>query len=273
MATEESLQQELFSFATAAEPSSETPSEAPSEAPAETPAEAAPEAPQSAPAAEAQPSQTESIPSWRLREEADARRAAEDRERQLQARLTQIETHMRQQAPDPKKPAPNWFEDPQGAMQAAMEAYFQPIRAEQHRYFMQMSRSQAEIKHGADNVALAEKVFMEAKNKGILDPMDFERVVQAPNRFDACVEWYKRLHALHTVGTDPNAWWQKQFEERMADPKFQAEVMEKIRGSAAARPAATKLPPSLSKSTAAASNGEGSIGDMTNESLWQAAMK
>jgi hypothetical protein len=49
--------------------------------------------------------------------------------------------------------------------------------------------------------------------------------------------------------------------------------MERIRGSAATRPSVTQLPPSLSRSTAAASNGAGAGGDMSHESLWANATK
>jgi len=268
--TEEAVQQELFDFAKSSEPPPEPKAPEP-----EAEASSEPEAPAEPAAAEpaAKPTgsdQSEHIPSWRLREEAEARRLAEDRARQLEARLNEVKVHREQQQP---KPAPDFFTDPQAAMQAAIEQYFEPIRQEYHRSMMQVARDTAEYRHGAEAVAQAEQVFMEARNKKMLDPADYERVVRSPNRFDAVVNWYRRLYALHTVGDDPAAWWQKQFETKMADPKFQAEVMEKIKGSAATRPAMTKLPPSLSRSTAAASNGAGADGDLSHESLWANVMK
>lgn len=263
MSTEANAQQEMFAFATQAEPE---PTPAPSPEP--TPAPSPEPAPSPAPAED----RDSPIPSWRLREESENRRLAEERARQLQARLDAVEAH-RQQQQGQKTPAPDWFVDPAAAMQAAMQEFYRPIQAEQHRVLMQMSRDMAEYRHGAENVALAEKVFLEARDKRILDPMDYQRVIQAPNRYDAVVQWYKRLYALHTVGEDPNAWWEKQFETRMADPKFQAQVMEKIRGAAAARPAETKLPPSLSRATAAAPNGGGTVGDMSHDSMWAFATK
>jgi len=267
--TEEMVQQELFDAAKSPEPPTEsTPASEPEASPE-------PEASsESAPAESEKPAgkePSESIPSWRLREEAEARRLAEDRARQLEARLNEVRVHREQQQPKPA--VPDFFIDPQAAMRASMDEYFEPIRKEYHRSMMQVARDTAEYRHGAEAVAQAEQVFMEARNKNMLDPADYERVVRAPNRFDAVVNWYRRLYALHTVGDDPAAWWEKQFEAKMADPKFQASVLEKIKGTAATRPAMTKLPPSLSKSTAAASNGAGVDGDLSHESLWANTMK
>ena len=265
MSTEEAIQQELFEAATSPEPVAESP-----------PEETTPEAPSPAEPA-SRPSgqdQSDSIPSWRLREEAEARRQAEDRARTLEQRYNEAMAHWRQNQPQQK--APDFYADPaayvQAAIQQNLQQHLQPMQAEYHRAIQQLARGQAESVHGAEAVALAEKVFMEARDRRMLDPMDYERVVRSPNRFDACVQWYKRLYALHTVGEDPQAWWQREYEAKLADPKFQAEAMERLRGFAATRPAMTKLPPSLSRSTAAASNGAGNLGDMSHESLWASTM-
>jgi len=275
--TEELVQQELFDAAKSPESSEPSPAPEPVETPEpEAPTEAAApstEDPAKAPAKEAGSEPSEHIPAWRLREESEARRLAEDRARQLEARLTEARTHWEQQQKQTPKPAPDFFQDPGAAMQAAIEQALAPVRAEYQRSVMQLSRDSAENRHGAEAVSLAESVFMEARNKRMLDPADYERVVRAPNRFDAVVQWYKRVYALHTVGDDPSAWWEKEFETKMADPDFQTKVMEKIRGSAATRPAVTKLPPSLSRSTAAAPSGADRQGDLSHESLWASTMK
>jgi hypothetical protein len=261
MSTEEAVQQELFDIAKSPEPPAESaPSAAEPQSPSSAPAEsrvAEPTRPDSA---------SESIPSWRLREEAEARRVAEERARTLQARMEQIEAHWRQQ--QGSQQTPSWFEDPQAAMRAALEEYNRPILKARHDFEMKMSREMAEYRYGPEAVNLAEKFFMDARAKGILDPLDHERVVSAPNRFSAVVEWYKRLYSLHTVGDDPEAWYRKRRDAELADPKFQAEYLGRIRGDAATRPGMTELPPTLSRSTTAAGNGAGLAGDMSHESLW-----
>lgn len=258
MSTEEAVQQELFDIAKSPEPPAEPASEpTPSSVEVEV---KAPEPQQPSPSAQ------ESIPSWRLREEAEARRVAEERARTLQARMEQIEAHWRQQ--QGSQQTPSWFEDPQAAMRAAMEEYNRPLLKQRHDFEMKITREMAEYRYGPEAVNLAEKFFMDARAKGLLDPLDHERVVSAPNRFAAVVEWYKRLYSLHTVGDDPEAWYKKRRDAELADPKFQAQYLERIRGDAATRPGVTELPPTLSRSTTAAGNGAGLAGDMSHESLW-----
>src|SRR5262245_54681235 len=71
------------------------------------------------------------IPSWRLREEAEARRAAEDRARALEDRLNQIAAHLQQQAATQKQP--DFFDDPNAATQAAVVRALQPFLQEYGR--------------------------------------------------------------------------------------------------------------------------------------------
>ena len=268
MSTEETVQQELFEAAKSPEPpASPEPSASPEPAP-ESAAEPRAAEPSPAPERSSDQKSEDHVPSWRLREEAESRRLAEDRARTLQQRYDEAMAHWRQQQPQQQKAPPDFFADPQAAVQAVIQQHIQPLQAQYHRAIQQLARGQAESVHGAEAVALAEKVFMEARDRRMLDPMDYERVVQAPNRFDACVQWYRRLYALHTVGDDPEAWYTKRRDAELADPKFQAAYLERIRGDAAARPGVTKLPPSLSRSTAAASNGSGVSGDLSHESLW-----
>lgn len=211
------------------------------------------------------------IPSWRLREEAEGRRAAEERARQLGDRLQQIEAHMRQQAQATAQ-KPDFFADPDRAVQETILRTLAPFAQEMHRQTVAMGKGIADAIHGADKVAQAEQAFLEAMNDRSLDTMDYERVVQAPNRYDEVVKWYSRQGVLNSVGDDPNAWFEQEMERRMADPNFQAKYLERIRGDAAKRPSSTELPPSLSRVTAARGNSE-PLGDMSNESLFSFAMK
>jgi hypothetical protein len=203
------------------------------------------------------------IPSWRLREEAEARRAAETRAGQLEERLQQIVAHLRQQ----EKP-PDFFENPNKATEDIITRAMQPYAEETKRTLMYMGKMIANTAHGADKVDAAEQSFLKARAEGTLDPADYERVVQSPNRYDAVVQWHKRNTVLASVGDDPTAWFDKQLEAKLADPAFQASLLEKVRTSAATRPGITSLPPSLSKVTAAASNNDTKVGDMSDQSLW-----
>lgn len=268
MATEEQVpiptEQQVFEFARAPEVPMEPP---PQEA--ETPPSAAEAPPPSAEPPIADPA---AVPSWRLREEAEARRVAEDRARELELRLAEITTHLRQQQP-PKKP--DFFESPETATEAILQRYITPFVEEQRKATMALGKMVAASVHGADKVDEAEKAFLEARRDQTLDTMDYERVVQAPNRYDAVVQWHKRQAVLSSVGDDPVAWFEKQLEARLADPKFQASLLEKVKTSS--KPGPTKsvveLPPSLSRTTAAAGNGQEQIGDLSDASLFAQAMR
>jgi hypothetical protein len=192
---------------------------------------------------------------------------AEDRARALESRLNEIAAHLQQQG---KKP--DFFDNPEEAANRLILQALQPVVTEQRNQAMYNSRLVAGVVHGVDKVSAAEQAFLEAKNNNTLDPMDYERVVQSPNRYDAAVQWHKRQTVLSSVGDDPEAFFEKHLETRMSDPKFQAALMERVRGSAASRPSETRLPPSLSRSTAAAGNAEGAVGDMSDQSLFRYAM-
>jgi hypothetical protein len=262
-------QQDLFELALAPPP--EAPAEQETQQVTEPPPAPAAAPP---PTPEAPPSEA-AIPSWRLREEAEARRLAEDRARALEERLNQVAAHLQQQ-----QKQPDFFENPDAATQAAVMRVLQPFAEAQQRQVeeqrqreMYFGRAVARLEHGADTVDKAEQAFLAAREHQSLDPADYERVVQSPNRYDAVVQWHRKQTAYSTVGDDPEAWYKKRLEADLADPKFQAELMERARKGAAGRPAATSLPPSLSRTTSAADSGGEPIGDMSDASLFAYAMK
>jgi hypothetical protein len=203
-----------------------------------------------------------------LKEESDARRAAEERIRELEGHLQRVAAHLQAQQPQQK---PDFFQNPDQATQEMILRTLAPYAEEQHKVSMYNSKMIASAVHGAEEVDKAEEAFLKAREEQTLDVADYERVVQSPNRYDAAVQWYRRQNVYAAVGDDPNAWFEQQLEARMADPKFQATVLEKIRGGAATRPGTVSIPPSLSKVTAAAGNGE-FTGDLSDPSLWAYAM-
>lgn len=210
----------------------------------------------------------EGVPSWRLREEAEARRVAEDRARQLESRLAEVAAHLQQQ----QKP-PDFYSEPDKATEAVLLRYLQPYAEETRKERMYNNKLLAGALHGTDKVEEAETAFLEARANETLDPVDYESVVQSPNRYDAVVKWHKKRSTLAAVGDDPVEWFNKQLEKSMADPQFQAKMLERIQGAAAARPSETRLPPTLSRSTGVApTNGAGrQPGDGSDNSLWSFA--
>lgn len=267
---------DLFNTAVAPEPAE------PAKEPAEPTAPPAPvvEPPPPAPAPQTPEPLEAGIPSWRLREEAEARRQAEDRARQLGERLQMIEAHLRQQQPAAQ---PDFFANPAAATEALLSTRLQqtlePLvqevvrqREYNHQAQLYMGKMLAEGVHGSDVVSKAEEAFLKAREAQTLDPADYETVVGSPNRYDAVVRWHRRQSVLSAVGDDPSAWFERELATRMNDPKFQAEVLEKVRGSAAGRPSVTQIPPSLSRATASAGNSGEGAPDMSDRGLFDFAL-
>jgi hypothetical protein len=65
------------------------------------------------------------------------------------------------------------------------------------------------------------------------------------------MNWHISRKVTSTVGADPNAWFEKTFEERLTkDEAFKAKVLAALHSSASGTPAgrpAINLPPSLNK--------------------------
>lgn len=218
---------------------------------------------QEQPATEVQQSEAETqkeeahVPSWRLREVSEARRAAERRaeetERELRDLKAMLQNFQRQQ--QPQQQAPDWFENPEAATKAALNPMLEPIQQLAVQAKQRADRLEAAFQYSREDVEAAEKAFNEAANSGQMDPNEWARIQNSPNPFAAAVEWHKRNTVLSEVGTDPNAWLEKKLEERLNDPQFLAKAIERVRGQPAATGAAsnlTRLPPSLNKAAGSA---------------------
>ena len=71
-----------------------------------------------------------------------------------------------------------------------------------------------------DKVVEAERAFIGALQSGRLDPSDYRRVLNSPNRYAEAVRWHQRQVANAEIGDDPTA-----FKARV-----EAELREKILG-------------------------------------------
>lgn len=249
----------------------EVPPEAPSIPPASGGQPPATEVPAPAPGAptEVPPEQ---VPSWRLREESEARRAAEGRAAALEQRLGEVDRYLQQQrAQQAPTKTPDFFENPDMAVRNVIAQVMIPYLQEGQRVSMANAQLIAYAVHGQEEVSKAEQAFLEAVNAQSLDPMEYEQVVQSPNRFDAAVKWYKKQSVLSSVGSNPEEWFQKRLDAAMADPAFQTKVLEKIRASASTRPGEVRLPPSLTRVPGSSGGGGEVTGDLSDRSLFDFA--
>lgn len=210
-------------------------------------------------------------------QEREKRQAAESRaqaiEQQMQSLQRQMEA-MRTKA-EPKEPAkePDWYDDPQ----AATQHYVAPHIDQINQRLMYNARLAASGAYGQDKVQAAQEAFDNAINSGGIDHSDYQRVMSAPNPFEAAVQWHQRHAVLQEVGSDPTAYRERIIEEAMKDPEVRKRVMESVQAEARQpvnndRPATTtRLPPSLNSRTSAASSHGGSTsgdpGDMFSDAF------
>lgn len=205
------------------------------------------------PTQEPQP-QTQGIPPWRLKEEADARRAVEAELAEMRRELVQL-----RQPKQPEK-VPDLYEDPGAFVDHGVRQQIDPVKSEIANLREYYSRKDAIREHGAEKV----KAAYDALGQGIRsnDPeaaMVYQRAMQSPDPFGDIMSWHQKQTLFSQVGSDPNAWLEKQLEERLKDPTYQAKLLERIRGNVQQqpnRPSVTQLPPSLNKVTSAAPPGD-----------------
>ena len=248
---------DVFASALSDEPPAEQPEQQPSEEPkpegerprdeqgrfvpkdkeAETPAPATP----LEPLKEQEPQRTpeDAIPSWRLREETQRRREAEERQAALEAQLRHFLQQAQRQQPPEQQP-PDIIENPQAYAQYVRQQVLQEVRQ------IELVREQRAIKHSlekADKTHGEEwKKAYEAFNAPHL--RDDERLLEhVRNSYDpgeAILEWFRQ--------SDPQAIRERVKKELLNDPEFVKEYGEALRSRATTRQPSNVTPlPNLTR--------------------------
>ena len=150
-----------------------------------------------APAAEPRPEPA--IPPARLREEADARRAAERDRDELKHRLYRLVTPIHEQL----------FQQRQG-----------------------VSRLLAEEKHGSDTVRAAYNALGQAMQADPAVQTDYLRIMRSNHPYGELVTWHKKRQAFDEIGSDPAAYRNRVLDEAMRDPEVQQRFLAQLRGGA-----------------------------------------
>jgi len=194
------------------------------------------------------------VPSWRLAEEADRRRAAEVALGELRAEIRQLQMQqqqqMYQQQPQPPQETPDIFADPAGFVNNLQTTFDQRLRTVQ----LENSLRFAHYAHG-DTFNQAYEDFTSHVNQ-TRDQATYQRVMASSDPGEALVQWYKdRQLQKELGGSDLKTFLEKQREEWMKDPAVQAKVIEAFKATQQATQPSnlTSLPPSLSRAAAARS--------------------
>jgi hypothetical protein len=218
------------------------PKAADAETPAPTPEPQARQPSAAEPEAKASPD--EAIPSWRLREETQRRREAEERLAATSAQLQQFLQQVRQQ--QPPEQLPDLIEQP--------EAYARAIEQRLTQQFEQ--RDIARSLHRADRQYGEEfRQAYEAFNspQHANDEHLLQRVRNSYDQGEAILAWHREQTALREIGPDPSAYRQKLRSELMQDAEFRKEFMASMRAEATQKPSSVTSLPNLARAPGSAS--------------------
>lgn len=234
-------------------------------------------------AAEAEPGQTEEqpaetlsaeqpakqgfVPSSRLKEEADARRAEKERADRLEQMLTQMLQRQNQPAPtqaDPQ-PQPEVWDNPD----AWVNGHLGTVKTEVQQTREYFSRKFAEQVHGADKVKEAYSALDAAVTKG---EMSRDQVLAQLNKsmdpYGDIVSWYENTAPQR----DPEAYKQKIIAEYLASQQ-QASAPQQTQAQGSAPSSVVRIPTSLNRTTSGAPNTPSGDGDMSDAALFAHAMR
>lgn len=117
--------------------------------------------------------------------------------------------------PQPQAPAPppDFFENPQAATMHAVSPHLERME----NVLMANAKLVATIKYDDKQVDEAERAFLRAYETQSLDPADYQKVINSPNRYAAAVQWHKRQLVSAEIGDDPVAFREKVKAELLAE--------------------------------------------------------
>lgn len=263
-------EQDIFDHATAEEVS-DTPAEVPAEAPQEAKSERprdergrfAPAtveqteevAPVSANVETPAPTETREdarVPSWRLAEEAQRRREAENALNELRNEFRNVQMQMMQlrqpQQPQEVQEQVDIFADPEGFVNRLQSTFDQRLRGLQ----LENSLRFAHYTH-KEKFDEAYNAFTDYVTKS-RDQATYQRVMASADPGEALVQWWKDQSLQKELGgSDLKTFLEKQREEWLKDPAVQAKVIEAFKATQqAGTPSNVISTPSLSRVASAA---------------------
>lgn len=158
---------------------------------------------------------------------SDQNAAWERRFEQLLGAVRAPQPQPQQKAPEPQKP--DFFADPDAAIEAAIQARLAPVMADQGQIREQLSQQFAVQQHGAETVSAARAEIERRVNENP-DAMrgEFQRIMSSGNPWNELVKWHKKESALKEIGDDFAGY----------EAKVRAKILEEMKGTAPAAAAA-----------------------------------
>jgi hypothetical protein len=210
------------------------------------------------------------VPSWRVREINEEKRAAQaerdalkqERDRlafeqqEFRRRLAQLETPQQAKAEDPDP-----LLDPRGYREFMERRFEERLTNERREMSLQMARRAYKDEF--------DEAYTTAQKH--VDPALRARMQQSSDPGETLIGWYRELKVRAEVGNDPKAYREKVRSEFLKDPEFRKAAMEAWRSEASTqvkgRPN-TQLPPSMNGISRSAAALRSSQEDFSDDALW-----
>jgi len=215
------------------------------------------------------------VPVRAVQEERQKRQEAEASAEALRREIAELRgmVQARNQPAPPKQeqqaPATIW-DDPDGFLKSQLT----PMQSQMMEMKEFMSENLAVQTYGEEKVNAAKQAIEQAARTPEGQQV-IQKMMQSRHPFDDLVKWHKQQETMQRVGSDPDAWLEAEMEKRLADPVYQAKVLERIRGTAASNTdrsnPAISLPPSLSGLPAGGNTAPAA--DMSDAALFSNALR
>jgi hypothetical protein len=132
--------------------------------------------------------------------------------------------------PRPARPAPpDFFDNPEAATRFEVAQTVSPEFERINQTLHSFARENAIGRFEEAKVNDAERAFIGALQAGQLDPADYRRVVNSPNRYAEAVRWHQRQVARAEIGDDPSA-----FKARV-EAELRERILAELNGGAGER--------------------------------------
>ena len=192
---------------------------------------------------------------------AERERIAQER-REFQQRLAALE----KPAEPEKVTKPDPLLDPEG-----YEAYLE--RKVEDKLLNQSREASLQLAHRTYKTEF-EEAYAAAQKQ--VDPALKARMQNSRDPGETLIEWHREQKTRAEVGTDLNAFRQREQERLLSDPAFLAKAVEKARGSAQqqlqpGKAPPVNIPPSLARATNASTITSADDNDVSDEGLWRHA--
>jgi hypothetical protein len=207
------------------------------------------------------------VPSWRVREINEEKRAALAELETLRAERAQWQNRQQQPQPPkaveaPKVETPDPLLDPDG--------YRQHVLNEAREERLRERRDESMEKAHEANPEEFAAAYKAATENGVIPELKV-RMQNSRDPGKELLAWHREQKVKAEVGTDPTAWLEKKLEERLNDPAFLQKAIERSKGASQqsdGRPR-VDLPPSLNGASRSNASLKSSNDDVSDDELFR----